>query len=122
MVKVLERDDIVIVAPLQYLIRYNLSGRVNCEIMVATNFDAGELFLAVDRLMRAFDRAFPAIEPELPAAVAHAVVEKIPRPPNAFILYRQMMNPKIKLENPELHNNERCKLLHMYCGTSSNTQ
>jgi len=35
---------------------------------------------------------------------------KIPRPPNAFILYRQEHHPIIKAANPEFHNNDICKL------------
>ncbi len=34
---------------------------------------------------------------------------KIPRPPNAFILYRQARHPIIKAENPRFHNNDICK-------------
>jgi HMG (high mobility group) box len=34
---------------------------------------------------------------------------KIPRPPNAFILYRQAYHPLVKAENPEIHNNDICK-------------
>ena len=37
--------------------------------------------------------------------------ERIPRPPNAFILYRQHHHPLVKQANPEMHNNEICKLL-----------
>ena len=35
---------------------------------------------------------------------------KVPRPPNAFILYRQHHHPIIKSENPDMHNNQICKL------------
>ncbi|KAF2105066.1 mating-type protein MAT1-2, partial [Rhizodiscina lignyota] len=31
---------------------------------------------------------------------------KVPRPPNAFILYRQKHHPDLKKANPHLHNNE----------------
>jgi hypothetical protein len=34
---------------------------------------------------------------------------KIPRPPNAFILYRQEHHPVIKAANPEFHNNDICE-------------
>jgi hypothetical protein len=34
---------------------------------------------------------------------------KIPRPPNAFILYRQEYHPKIKSAHPEYHNNDICE-------------
>ncbi|ERF75012.1 hypothetical protein EPUS_08057 [Endocarpon pusillum Z07020] len=36
---------------------------------------------------------------------------KIPRPPNAFILYRQAHHPIIKAENPGFHNNDISKVL-----------
>ena len=34
---------------------------------------------------------------------------KVPRPPNAFILYRQHHHPLVKRASPHLHNNEICK-------------
>lgn len=34
---------------------------------------------------------------------------KIPRPPNAYILYRKDKHSVIKAENPGMHNNEICK-------------
>src|SRR5436190_22350846 len=34
---------------------------------------------------------------------------KIPRPPNAFILYRQHHHPFVKATYPEYHNNDICK-------------
>ncbi|KAL1959620.1 hypothetical protein VTO42DRAFT_1655 [Malbranchea cinnamomea] len=37
--------------------------------------------------------------------------EKIPRPPNAFILYRQHHHPLIKAAHPEYHNNDISVLL-----------
>lgn len=39
---------------------------------------------------------------------------KIPRPPNAFILYRQNHHPKVKESNPALTNNEICKSRYLY--------
>jgi hypothetical protein len=35
--------------------------------------------------------------------------KKIPRPPNAFILYRQHFHPFVKGENPSLQNNDICE-------------
>ncbi|KAI5297097.1 hypothetical protein KEM55_005141, partial [Ascosphaera atra] len=37
--------------------------------------------------------------------------QKIPRPPNAFILYRQHYHPFVKAANPEFHNNDISVLL-----------
>lgn len=34
---------------------------------------------------------------------------KVPRPPNAFILYRQHHHPLVKAEYPDMHNNQICK-------------
>ncbi|PGG95037.1 hypothetical protein AJ79_10305 [Helicocarpus griseus UAMH5409] len=42
---------------------------------------------------------------------AHGKPEKIPRPPNAFILYRQHHHPLVKASHPEYHNNEISVLL-----------
>lgn len=36
---------------------------------------------------------------------------KVPRPPNAFILYRQHHHPKIKEAYPDFQNNDICKLM-----------
>jgi hypothetical protein len=36
--------------------------------------------------------------------------EKIPRPPNAFILYRKYHHTSIVSKNPGIHNNAVCKL------------
>lgn len=36
---------------------------------------------------------------------------KLPRPPNAFILYRQHHHPIVKGAHPDLHNNQICKSL-----------
>lgn len=34
--------------------------------------------------------------------------QKVPRPPNAFILYRQHHHPLVKAAHPEYHNNDIC--------------
>ena len=39
---------------------------------------------------------------------------KIPRPPNAFILYRNWHHPLIKAANPEMHNNQICKFTFLF--------
>ncbi len=39
--------------------------------------------------------------------------EKVPRPPNPFILYRQHHHPLLKEAHPEMHNNEICKYLKL---------
>jgi membrane-anchored protein YejM (alkaline phosphatase superfamily) len=38
-----------------------------------------------------------------------AAKEKIPRPPNAFILYRKFHHPSIVAQHPGIHNNAVCK-------------
>lgn len=44
------------------------------------------------------------------AAAAHAPGgKKIPRPPNAFIIYRKAHHAATVAENPGLHNNDICK-------------
>lgn len=40
--------------------------------------------------------------------------DKVPRPPNAFILYRQHHHPVLKRANPMMHNNEICMLIPLY--------
>ena len=51
-----------------------------------------------------------APEPQTPATKKAEKV-KVPRPPNAFILYRQHHHPLVKEKNPELRNNQICKFL-----------
>lgn len=34
---------------------------------------------------------------------------KVPRPPNAFILYRQEHHPRLKTQYPDMRNNDICK-------------
>jgi len=41
--------------------------------------------------------------------MASAKNAKVPRPPNAFILYRQRHHPQIKAAYPDFHNNDICK-------------
>jgi len=36
-------------------------------------------------------------------------IAKVPRPPNAFILYRQHHHPIVKKQNPNIHNNQICE-------------
>ena len=40
--------------------------------------------------------------------LAKSKKNRIPRPPNAFILYRKHHHPGLKAAKPELHNNEIC--------------
>lgn len=47
-------------------------------------------------------------KPEKPLIYSKAA--KVPRPPNAFILYRQHHHPKIKESYPDFQNNDICKL------------
>ena len=41
-------------------------------------------------------------------AVATKAKKKVPRPPNAFIIYRKEWHPTVVAENPGLHNNAIC--------------
>ena len=36
--------------------------------------------------------------------------QKVARPPNAFILFRKHYHPRYKAADPDMHNNEICKL------------
>lgn len=42
-------------------------------------------------------------------AKAHVRKAKVPRPPNAFILYRKERHPVLRSEHPDYHNNDICK-------------
>ena len=37
--------------------------------------------------------------------------DKVARPPNAFIIYRQDWHPKVAKEHPDMHNNNICPFL-----------
>ena len=53
------------------------------------------------------------IVPEAKKPKSKAIKEdKIARPPNAFILYRQHHHPLVKASHPNLHNNQICKFAH----------
>jgi hypothetical protein len=54
-------------------------------------------------------------------AKAHAQKVKVPRPPNAFILYRQERHPILRSEHPEYHNNDICKLACSFSARTSCT-
>ena len=65
-------------------------------------------------------RIIPTRNPEGKSSIRDAFVEpkvalpimkkaKVPRPPNAFILYRQHHHPLIKAKNPDMHNNQICE-------------
>ena len=44
-------------------------------------------------------------------AVSTKAKKKVPRPPNAFIIYRKEWHPTVVAENPGLHNNAICMYL-----------
>lgn len=48
---------------------------------------------------------------EAPEETVISKKAKLPRPPNAFILYRQRHHPRVKEAYPDLHNNQICKSL-----------
>ncbi len=50
-----------------------------------------------------------AVQPEGSIMAKNEVKTKIPRPPNAFILYRKHHHPALKNKFPQLHNNQICK-------------
>lgn len=52
----------------------------------------------------------PELKVKKKAAVKNA---KVPRPPNAFILYRQHHHPLVKAQYPDMHNNQICEFI--YC-------
>lgn len=66
-----------------------------------------------DSPVSATDSATPSAEHDsedevmIDAAAAKAK-KKVPRPPNAFIIYRKEWHPTVVAENPGLHNNAIC--------------
>lgn len=55
-----------------------------------------------------FDTSTAAIAPACPAPVA-AKPKKIPRPPNAYILYRKDRHEMVKRARPGITNNQICE-------------
>ena len=68
----------------------------------------------VIKISKADDKGFDDAKSD-GSSTAHTVEgstakqNKIPRPPNAFILYRQRNHPNLKSKHPTLSNNEICK-------------
>jgi HMG (high mobility group) box len=50
-----------------------------------------------------------ALAPAQAAARAKIAVNKIPRPRNAFIIYRMHKSPSVRAAHPKTHNNQICK-------------
>ena len=50
-----------------------------------------------------------ATEPSGSANIATQANGHVPRPPNAFILYRQINQASVKATHPGIHNNEICE-------------
>ena len=50
-------------------------------------------------------------EDELVLDAASTKAKKVPRPPNAFIIYRKEWHPTVVAQNPGLHNNAICMYL-----------
>lgn len=112
-VHVVERHDVVILAPGHLLAALRYDGDLGLGgpgLPTALNFPPDELYMAFVRagVFRRAQEQVVAVNGR-PEEIVMGRDAKVPRPPNAFILYRKSMNDKVKLENPEMHNNERCK-------------
>nr|AXQ39867.1 HMG-box protein [Pyricularia oryzae]BAC65094.1 MAT1-2-1 [Pyricularia grisea] len=57
------------------------------------------------------DEPEDAVSTTAPAAQQTSLQDKIPRPANAYILYRKDWHPIVKSANPGIHNNEISKIL-----------
>jgi hypothetical protein len=67
-----------------------------------------------DSLISVTDSTTPLAEHDIEDEVIADVItskanKKVPRPPNAFIIYRKEWHSTVVAENPGLHNNAICK-------------
>ncbi len=78
---------------------------------------AGHLPVLIPQFAIPSAQASPATSTHMPSAgggnVAATATKpaKIPRPPNAFIIYRKAYHAEIVAKNPGLHNNQICMLV-----------
>ena len=82
---------------------------IEAPVTTVEDVDRGVIQIAPSRFLLGHDRIIPgAKKPK----VKTPKEDKVARPPNAFILYRQHHHPLVKAAHPELHNNQICKFAH----------
>ena len=73
------------------------------EIVLCANASANSITMIPIGPLGPAVSAGPALSPSKTAT------SKVPRPPNAFIIYRKEWHSRIVKENPALHNNKICE-------------
>lgn len=82
---------------------------IDAPVATVEDVDRGVIHIAPSRNLLGHD----SIIHEAKKPKAKALKEdKVARPPNAFILYRQHHHPLVKASHPKLHNNQICKFAH----------
>ena len=84
---------------------------IEAPVTTVEDADRGVIQIAPSRYLLGHDSIMPgAKKPKVKAPKD----DKVARPPNAFILYRQHHHDHVKAAHPKLHNNQICKFPHQY--------
>lgn len=100
-----------------HMSRSKLGGPVSMQFNAATGVITSVLDPDFDPSMHEHVVESPAREGKVEKKAAKSK-NNIPRPPNAFIIYRKDWHLKTVAANPSLHNNEICKLCQHHFLTS----
>ncbi|KAI9888791.1 MAG: hypothetical protein M1814_006296 [Vezdaea aestivalis] len=83
------------------------------EVVVDRQHNAVRIFAAKNKNMTTVIEPIPVQKGRLPAAMStdKTTKQKIARPPNSFILYRQYYHPIVVADNPGIHNNDVSRIV-----------
>lgn len=93
---VIGNDGVAIVAA-------RFMAKIEAPVMTVEDEDHGLIHITPSRFLLGHDSIVPGAKKPKAKALKE---EKVARPPNAFILYRQHHHPLVKASHPELHNNQ----------------
>ena len=82
---------------------------ISAPVTTVEDVDRGVIQIAPSRNLLGHDSIIPGAKKPKAKALKE---DKVARPPNAFILYRQHHHPLVKAGHPRLHNNQICKFAH----------
>ena len=82
---------------------------ITAPVTIAEDVARGVTQITPSRYLLGHNSIIPAAKKPKPKALKE---DKVARPPNAFILYRQHHHPLVKSAHPKLHNNQICKFAH----------
>lgn len=82
---------------------------IDAPVATVEDVDRGVIHIAPSRNLLGHDSIIHGAKKPKAKALKE---DKVARPPNAFILYRQHHHPLVKASHPKLHNNQICKFAH----------